>query len=78
MGKILDGLKKYYAETPEEILVHNAKKIDYLNEIGPDALEFVKQTRTYVSEVLRYPEIYVLESSEDTAISPSQRYYLAA
>ena len=36
MSKIYDNLKKYFEETPKEILDKDWENIKYLNDIGPD------------------------------------------
>ena len=78
MSEIFDGLKKYYDETPVEVLAHKAKELDYLNEIGPDALEYIRSVRSYQPHAISCPKFNIPESSENTVITPNQRFYLAA
>lgn len=47
MGKLLNQLKNYFENTPKEVLEKEAKKLDYLNKIGPDVLEYAKIIRGY-------------------------------
>lgn len=47
MGKLLNQLKKYFENTPKEVLEEEAKKLEYLNKIGPDVLEYDKIVRGY-------------------------------
>ena len=42
MGKILDGLKKYFENTPKEEIEKDWEKIRPLNEAGPDVIEYGK------------------------------------
>ena len=49
MGKLLNQLKGYFENTPKEVLEKEAKEWDYLNEIGPDVLEYAKAVRGYVN-----------------------------
>lgn len=47
MGKLLNQLKEYFENTPKEVLEKEAKELEYLNEIGPDVLEYDKIVRGY-------------------------------
>lgn len=40
--KVYENLKKYFEETPKEILIKDWEAIKYLNNIGPD-VEYLKQ-----------------------------------
>ena len=42
MVKISDSLKKYFENTPKEVLDKDWEDIKHLNEIGPDAIEYCK------------------------------------
>lgn len=44
MGKVYESLKKYFEETPKEILDKDWEAIKYLNNIGPD-VEYLEQLR---------------------------------
>lgn len=50
MGKLLNQLKEYFENTPKEVLDKEAKDWDYLNEIGPDVLEYAKLVRGYINQ----------------------------
>lgn len=50
MGKLLNQLKKYFENTPKEVLEEESKEWEYLNEIGPDVLEYAKLIRGYIKE----------------------------
>lgn len=47
MGKLFESLKGYFEKTPKEILDNDWKEIEYLNEIGPDVIEYAE----YVKEL---------------------------
>ena len=48
MGKLLEQLKSYFENTPAEVLEKECAEWDYLNEIGPDVLEYAKLVRGYI------------------------------
>lgn len=50
MGKLLNQLKEYFENTPKEVLEKEAKEWNYLNEIGPDVLEYAKMVRGYINQ----------------------------
>ena len=50
MGKLLEQLKEYFENTPKEVLEKEVKEWEYLNEIGPDVLEYAKLVRGYIKE----------------------------
>lgn len=50
MGKLLNQLKEYFENTPKEVLEKEAKELEYLNEIGPDVLEYAKLVRGYINK----------------------------
>lgn len=50
MGKLLNQLKDYFENTPKEVLEKEAKEWEYLNEIGPDVLEYAKMVRGYINQ----------------------------
>ena len=47
MGDLLDSLKDYFDKTPQDVLEKDFKELEYLNEIGPDAIAYVE----YVKEI---------------------------
>lgn len=50
MGKLLNQLQQYFENTPKEALDKEAKEWEYLNEIGPDVLEYAKMVRGYINQ----------------------------
>ena len=47
MGNLFESLKNYFENTPKEVLDNDWKEIKYLNEIGPDVIEYAR----YVKEL---------------------------
>ena len=45
MGKLLENLKNYFENTPKDILERELNALDYLNDIGPDIIEYAEQVR---------------------------------
>ena len=50
MGKIADSLEKYFKETPPEQLDKDWEEIKDLNNIGPDATEYINNHKNYVGK----------------------------
>lgn len=79
MGKLAESLRRYFEETPQDILDRDWDELKPLNEIGPDAAEYIERVRSYYgsvmqdsrknSPVVRYP----LESFQT-----EYEYYMAA
>lgn len=40
MGSLFDSLKDYFENTPQDVLERDWREIEYLNEIGPDVIEY--------------------------------------
>ncbi len=53
MGKLADSLNRYFEETPQEILDREWEELKYLNEIGPDATEYIERVRSYYGPVMQ-------------------------
>lgn len=45
MRKILESLKRYFENTPKEVLDSDWEKIKHLNKIGPDVIEYAKSVK---------------------------------
>lgn len=50
MGKLLDELKEYFENTPQEVLDKDFEKMAYLNDIGPDAIEYAETVKKHFAE----------------------------
>lgn len=85
MGKLLEQLKSYFENTPAEVLEKECAEWDYLNEIGPDVLEYAKLVRGYIDTEMAYSNSDIFSddrkydftvSTED--ISSNAQYGMAA
>lgn len=45
MGKLLESLRDYFDNTPEDTLKKDLEELEYLNEIGPDAIEYCENLK---------------------------------
>lgn len=45
MGNLFESLKAYFENTPKEVLNNDWKKIEYLNDIGPDVIEYAEYVK---------------------------------
>lgn len=48
MGNLLESLKYYFEHTPPEVIEKDWNEVSYLNEIGPDAIEYAEYVRKYL------------------------------
>ena len=85
MGNIYESLKQYFENTPKEVLDRDWKEIEYLNEIGPDVIEyaeFVKENfglfMNYSNSVLGTHKFNVSQKFEDEKIPTDAQFYYAA
>lgn len=80
MGKFAEILKKYFEETPQDILDKEWEEIKPLNDIGPDVLEYVERVRMFYGDVVNIPNAQYKSTnqfSQDNFKSEDE-YYLAA
>jgi hypothetical protein len=47
MGVLLEGIKNYFNNTPKDILEKEWKEKEYLDEIGPDVMEYIEFVKGY-------------------------------
>lgn len=78
MSKLRDSLRDYFDNTPEEILKRDLDELEYLNKIGPDAIEYVEKLKEYFGGVLLCSDFETPTYQAEKKISPDQKYYLAA
>lgn len=84
MGKLFDELKKYFDSTPQYILNEDWKKREYLNEIGPDVMEYAAWVQTYVNYDMPSHRYAIKDAGNQTIVSgckdfaANDNYYLAA
>lgn len=85
MESLFESLKKYFENTPKEVLDKDWKEVEYLNEIGPDVIEYAEFVRenfgiglSYsASENLGIHKYDVDVSSDDKGIAADAMYCLA-
>jgi hypothetical protein len=58
MGNLLQDLKKYLKDTPEEVIEKDMKDLDKYNKTGPDMLDIlpdqdVKKDGCYIDYIFR-------------------------
>lgn len=78
MSKLRDSLRNYFDNTPEETLKRDLDELEYLNKIGPDAIEYVETIKEYFDGVLLCSDFETPIYQAEKGISPKQKYYLAA
>ena len=76
MGTLSEQLEKYFSDTPQDILDQDWKRIEPLNEIGPDVLTYAERVREYYANILPTQNSVIKQSCEP--FTPEQQYYLAA
>ena len=57
MGNLFESLKNYFENTPKEVLDNDWKEIKYLNEIGPDVIEYAKFVKEQFGIAVSYSTI---------------------
>lgn len=78
MGKLLEELKTYFENTPDDVLEKDWDAIKHLNDIGPDVMEYAESVRSnfqYVFDEHQAP-IPVLFNGKD--FGATVKYYMAA
>lgn len=68
-GKLLSQLKKYFDNTPKDVLEKEMKELDYLNEIGPyvltDENEIREQNKEFISPLLKELNDFLNNASKE-------------
>lgn len=67
MVDFYEDLKNYFENTPKEVLERDWKEREYLNEIGPDVMEYAKS----VEENYGVSSVFSDKESEDKTQSVS-------
>ena len=87
MGNLFENLKDYFENTPKDVLDNDWKEIKYLNEIGPDVIEYAKFVREKFGIAVSYSNSekkfethkYVVSvDSGNEVIAVDAQYYFAA
>ena len=78
MGKLAESLKRYFKETPQDILDRDWEEIKPLNDIGPDVIEYVEQVLLYYGNIFQNTQSVSMNSFSQDCYKPVDEYYLAA
>mgnify|MGYP004453625515 FL=1 len=87
MGNLFESLKNYFENTPKEVLDNDWNEIKYLNEIGPDVIEYAKFVKEQFGIAVSYSnsasnnethKYDVSVDSGDHGIAVDAQYYYAA
>ena len=57
MGNLFENLKNYFENTPKDVLENDWKEIEYLNEIGPDVIEYAEYIKETFGIEVSYSNI---------------------
>lgn len=87
MGNLFESLKNYFENTPKEVLDNDWKEIKYLNEIGPDVIEYARFVKEQFGIAVSYSNSEqknethrydVSVDSRNNGIDVDSQYYFAA
>lgn len=84
MLSLLDELKYYFQSTPKEVLDKEWEEMKYLNDIGPDVIEYAESVRKYFGVEVSYCEKMeeckydIPQSCANNEIDAETLYYMAA
>lgn len=57
MGNLLESIKKYFENTPKDVLDNDWKEIEFLNEIGPDVIEYADFAKKFFDFEVSYSSL---------------------
>lgn len=79
MGALLESLKRYFDNTPKDILENDWKENEYLDNIGPDVTEYVNYVQEYFRVNVNYEDnLHYNNITADIKITEDSQYYFAA
>lgn len=78
MGTLLESLKRYFENTPKDILENDWKENEYLDNIGPDVTEYVNYVQEYFRINVNYEDNLNYNITADIKITEDSQYYFAA
>lgn len=78
MGTLLESLKRYFENTPKDILENDWKENEYLDNIGPDVTEYVNYVQEYFRVNVNYEDKLNYNITADIKITEDSQYYFAA
>lgn len=76
MGKLLDSLKNYFENTPQDVLDKDWKEIEPLNEIGPDVFEYAEFVKRNLGIAVSYPDISRKSDIHKYEVSANDKNYI--
>lgn len=50
MGNLYDKLNEYFENTPQELLDKDLKEFAYLNNVGPDVMEYAESVKEHFAD----------------------------
>ena len=87
MGNLFESLKDYFENTPNDVIENDWREIEYLNEIGPDVIEYAEFVRENFGTAVSYSNFKEKEethryevsvSTGENGIAADAKYCLAA
>ncbi|PNE25541.1 hypothetical protein BHU16_01220 [Tannerella sp. oral taxon 808] len=72
MGKMLEELKNYFDNTPQEVLDKEWEELAYLNKIGPDVFEYAEAMKEYIEFLRSEPPTLIYNREQNQAYSFEQ------
>lgn len=87
MGALFDSLKNHFENTPKDVLECEWNELKYLNDIGPDVIEYGAYVKEQFpmplsySSLVKRPDAHKFDVSEVSggeAIPSDAPYYFAA
>lgn len=65
MGNLVDSLREYFENIPQEQLDKDWAEIEYLNDIGPDALEYARYIKQISGDEDMSPDLKGMRNTLD-------------
>ena len=87
MGNLFESLKDYFENTLKDVIEKDWREIEYLNEIGPDVIEYAEFVRENFCTAVSYSNFKEKEethryevsvSTGENGIAADAKYCLAA
>ncbi len=79
MGQLLENLKRYFDETPADVIKKDMEQFEYLNNIGPDVFVYAESAKSYLGIDLSYKYFdYGMDEIFEEGENDTNSYYLAA
>lgn len=72
MGNLFESLKDYFENTPNDVIENDWREIEYLNEIGPDVIEYAEFVREYFGTAVSYSNTKEKEETHRYVCKPDK------